>query len=349
ELQEKNCAASEALAAAERLSEERLNQATIAQNEVKQKLEALQVETKTALQTLFPHIAIETEQSNWLELFTLGAQETLTHSQQNASEERDSALTDTLQKLKEAEETQTALQAQCEQYRATLSETEGILRDLQNSVQDGEATWKSKMSEIEEQRQALKGQVMLLEAQLEKQLESISFTQSCAEEVEQLKTLLTTTQSQLEAAQSDAQKQCAELSAVRQQLRVVTECVQSKEDVQPGQVQAQLEQANVRLQTEVSVRQHVEHNYDQAQRCVGDLEAQVAELRAAGEGATTELKERLEKEAKVTQELNETSATLQQKLNDTQEELTKEKEVVKRMHEQLQEKEGEELKEGTSV
>lgn len=40
----------------------------------------------------------------------------------------------------------------------------------------------------------------------------------------------------------------------------------------------------------------------------------------------------------MTQELNETSATLQQKLNDTQEELTKEKEVVKRMHEQLQEK-----------
>lgn len=32
----------------------------------------------------------------------------------------------------------------------------------------------------------LKGQVMLLEAQLEKQLESISISQSCVEEVEQV-------------------------------------------------------------------------------------------------------------------------------------------------------------------
>lgn len=41
---------------------------------------------------------------------------------------------------------------------------------------------------------------------------------------------------------------------------------------------------------------------------------------------------------KLTQELTETSATLQQKLNNTQEELTKEKEVVKSLQEQLQEK-----------
>ncbi|KAK3509974.1 hypothetical protein QTP70_023795 [Hemibagrus guttatus] len=338
ELQEKNRAAAESLAAAKRLSEERLNQVTSAQNEVKQKLDALQAETKTALQTLFPHIAIETEQSNWLEAFTLRAQETLAHRQQDASEEKDSAPTDALQKLKQAEERQTALQAQCEQYRATLSETEGILKDLQNSVQDGEAAWKSKLSEVEEQRQALKGQVMLLEAQLEKQLESISFSQSCADEVEQLKTLLTSAQSQLEAAQSDTQKQRAELSVVRQQLQAVTEHVQSKEDTQTGQVQAQLQQANVRLQTEASARQEVEQNYGQAQKCVGDLEALVAEMKAAGEGATTDLKERLEKEVKLTQELTETSATLQQKLNNTQEELTKEKEVVKSLQEQLQEK-----------
>lgn len=41
---------------------------------------------------------------------------------------------------------------------------------------------------------------------------------------------------------------------------------------------------------------------------------------------------------KLTQELTETSATLQQKLNNTHEELTKEKEVVKSLQEQLQEK-----------
>lgn len=41
---------------------------------------------------------------------------------------------------------------------------------------------------------------------------------------------------------------------------------------------------------------------------------------------------------KLMQELTEASATLQQKLNNTQEELTKEKEVVKNLQEQLQEK-----------
>lgn len=41
---------------------------------------------------------------------------------------------------------------------------------------------------------------------------------------------------------------------------------------------------------------------------------------------------------KLTQELAETSATLEQKLSAAQEDLTKEKEVVKSLQEQLQEK-----------
>ncbi|XP_029595376.1 ribosome-binding protein 1-like isoform X1 [Salmo trutta] len=111
-----------------------------------------------------------------------------------------------------------------------------MLKDLQKSVEEEEHVWKLKMAE--EQRQAaldqvkvleqaaegmkmdnestdqLKEQVLLLEAQLEKQLESISFSQTYAEEVAQLKALLTKTQSQLETAQLEEQKQAEELSVV---------------------------------------------------------------------------------------------------------------------------------------
>ena len=88
-----------------------------------------------------------------------------------------------LEKLKEAEESQSSLQAECEQYRTVLAETvrprppgtrtpspagmpaawltslglslmsfqEGMLKDLQNSVEEEELVWKAKMAESEEQ------------------------------------------------------------------------------------------------------------------------------------------------------------------------------------------------------
>ncbi|XP_035377005.1 ribosome-binding protein 1b isoform X3 [Electrophorus electricus] len=374
ELREKNYAAVEALAAAERLGEDRLIQARKSQNDVEQKLHSLQMDIKDALQNLFPHVTVPTEQSNWLEAFIQKAQESLTQTQRGPAEEQDSTeLTDALQKLREAEESQTALQAQCEQYRATLSQTESILKDLQRSVEERELTWKSQVSEAERQwhealaevklleetaeilrvenqsTEQLKGQVVLLEAQLEKQLESISSSQTCAHEVEQLKILLSTTQAQLESAQSEAQKQHAELLLVRQQLQEATECVQRQDDTQPSQAQEQLVQTEGRLQTEESARLQMEHSYEQALRCVRDLEAQLVELQAAGEGSSAELKEKLEKEARLTQDLGEAASTLQRLLRSTQEELSKEREAVKALQEQLQGQDGEELKEGTSV
>ncbi|KAK1802343.1 hypothetical protein P4O66_022011, partial [Electrophorus voltai] len=361
ELREKNYAAVEALAAAERLGEDRLIQARKSQNDVEQKLHSLQMDIKDALQNLFPHVTVPTEQSNWLEAFIQKAQESLTQTQRGPAEEQDStALTDALQKLREAEESQMALQAQCEQYRATLSQTESILKDLQRSVEERELTWKSQVSEAErrwhealaevklleetaeilrvenQSTEQLKGQVVLLEAQLEKQLESISSSQTCAHEVEQLKILLSTTQAQLESAQSEAQKQHAELLLVRQQLQEATECVQRQDDTQPSQAQEQLVQTEGRLQTEESARLQMEHSYEQALRCVRDLEAQLVELQAAGEGSSAELKEKLEKEARLTQDLGEAASTLQRLLRSTQEELSKEREAVKALQEQLQ-------------
>ncbi len=106
--------------------------------------------------------------------------------------------------------------------------------------------------------------------------------------------------------------------------------------------------------------------FSQAQKCVRDLEAQLEELKAAGEGPTEELKvptthlhhlkfkpaypgsllsnsvfcmclyqERLEKEKKLTRDLGQAATKLQQLLKSTQEELDKEKETVKNLQEQL--------------
>lgn len=106
--------------------------------------------------------------------------------------------------------------------------------------------------------------------------------------------------------------------------------------------------------------------FSQAQKCVRDLDAQLEELKAAGEGPTEELKvptthlhhlkfkpaypgsllsnsvfcmclyqERLEKEKKLTRDLGQAATKLQQLLKSTQEELDKEKETVKNLQEQL--------------
>ncbi|XP_059399014.1 ribosome-binding protein 1-like [Carassius carassius] len=352
ELCEKNYAAVEALASAERLSEERLSQSKATQSEIEQQLSSFQTDTRNAFQKLFPHISIETQQFNWLEAFTHEAQKTLAHSPaEQQHTESSSDLTDLQQKLALSEESQGSLQAECEQYRSTLSETESMLKVLQKSVEDGELTWNSKISDAEQQKQAaldqvkvleetiekinaetqdtdqLKGQVMLLEAQLEKQLESLTISQTYAEEMSQLKALLSETQVQLVSAKAEAQGQRAELSLVKTQLEEETNKVQTEEDI----------------------RQQVANNYERAQKCIWDLEAQIEKLQAAGEGPTAELKERLEKEKKLTLDLGQAATKLQQLLKSTQEEFDKETETVKNLQEQLHDKEPEESKEGTSV
>uniref|UniRef100_A0A8C9YRZ7 Ribosome binding protein 1a n=1 Tax=Sander lucioperca TaxID=283035 RepID=A0A8C9YRZ7_SANLU len=122
--------------------------------------------------------------SNWLQVFTQKAQEAL--SQQSQASQSSTALPELLEKLKEAEESHGTLQAECEQYRTVLAETEGMLKDLQKSVEEEELVWKSKMANSEEQLGVvsynLKEQMMLLEAQLEKQ----SDNQGTSEEMEQV-------------------------------------------------------------------------------------------------------------------------------------------------------------------
>ncbi|KAK5853814.1 hypothetical protein PBY51_014938 [Eleginops maclovinus] len=340
-------------------------------------LTAFQTETKEALQTLFPHIPIETDQSNWLQEYTQKAQEAL--SQQSPESQSSTELPELLEKLKEAEESHGVLQAECEQYRTVLAETEGMLKHLQNSVEEEELVWRSKMANTEEQlREALekvskldaenqsveqlKEQMMLLEAQLEKQSES----PATPEETEQLTLQLSESQRQLDLAQKEAQAHKEELAQVREQLGKISMRAQQEQngpaEAQPCQFQNELSQTTEKLQEEGSQRQQLSEEFEQAQKTITDLQAQLDLLNVSAESpqADTEdvaqLTERLEKEKKLSKDLGQAATKLQQLLKATQEQLTKERETVRTLQEHLEDKvetpdvgEYVELKEGTSV
>ncbi|XP_071250050.1 ribosome-binding protein 1-like isoform X11 [Salvelinus alpinus] len=123
-------------------------------------------------------------------------QETLAQVQQSQESEPSTELPELLEKLKEAEDSHGTLQAECDQYRTVLAETEGMLKCLQKSVEEEELVWKSKIADSEDQLkkaleqvhtlketaeslkaenqsiEQMKEQLMLLEAQLEKQSET---------------------------------------------------------------------------------------------------------------------------------------------------------------------------------
>ncbi|XP_031434715.1 ribosome-binding protein 1a isoform X1 [Clupea harengus] len=328
---------------------------------------AFQTETKEVLHSLFPHIDIQTEETKWLQDFAQKAQETLTQRQQSQETPQSTELEEVLGKLRGAEESQTTLQAECEQYRIVLGETEGMLKHLQRSVEDEEKGWKVKVTELQDQLKTalekvqsleetaesentdqLKEQVMLLEAQLEKQLESATSDHNYSEEMTQLKLLLDETQRHLDVAQREAQAQREELSLVREQLSEMTERAQREDETagpQNGQsepeVQAKLASTVSKLHGEEGLRLQVSEEFEQAQRTVMELQDQLDLLKASGDAPTSdtedvaELKERLEKEKKLSKDLGQAATKLQQLLKVSQELLAKEKDTVNVLRDQL--------------
>ncbi|XP_061546196.1 ribosome-binding protein 1a [Phycodurus eques] len=346
----------------DQLKESKQNEAFMIQ------LKAFESEAKESLQKLFPFVPLETQQPNWLQGFTLKAQEVLSQQSQSSQESPES-----LEKLKEAEETHTTLQAECEQYRTVLAETEGMLKHLQKSVEEEELVWRSKMMSSEEQLKAaleevhrlesenqsikqLKEQMMLLEAQLEKQ----SDNHCIAEELEQLRLQLSYSQSQLDLAHKEAQAHKEELAKVREPLSQVTLSSQQEQNgptqAQPSQVLSDLNQTTEKLQGEAAKRQKLAEEFQQAQTTITELQAQLDLLKDSTESQqgdsedVAQLKERLEKEKKLSKDLGQAATKLQQLLKAAQEQLSKERETVVTLQEHRDGK-GEyvELKEGTSV
>ncbi|XP_010178102.1 PREDICTED: ribosome-binding protein 1 isoform X2 [Mesitornis unicolor] len=385
DLREKNWKAMEALTMVEKACEEKLLAATKAKEELAQQLDALQARTKQTLLSALPGVSVSSQQDYdmWLQEFKEKTKEVL-KQQKITAEPSDSAL-----KLKEAEEAQSTLQAECEQYRAILAETEGMLRDLQKSVEEEEQVWKAKLTASEEELQksqlqlkSLEGMVeklkadlqstdqlkeytSLLETQLENHLETASSErQNYTKEVEVLRQLLSESQEQLEAAKTETQKQSKELALVRQQLNEMKSHVQDGEVVglqadpsepAPLELKTQLEQNETLVEKEQVLRQKLARELEEAQRSACSLQAELEKLRLAENAAASDteaqhLKERLEKEKKLTKDLGQAATKLQELLKVTQDQLAKERETVKKLKEQLQET-GEEnsSKEGTSV
>ncbi|NWW54799.1 RRBP1 protein, partial [Pedionomus torquatus] len=386
DLREKNWKAMEALTTVEKSCEEKLLAATKAKEELAQQLEVLQTRTKQTLLSALPGVIVSSQQDydTWLQEFKEKTMDVL-KQQTIKTDLPDSAL-----KLKEAEEAQSTLQAECEQYRAILAETEGMLRNLQKSVEEEEQVWKAKLTASEEELQKsqlqlksledvveklkadlqstdqLKEYTSLLETQLENHLETASSErQNYTKEVEVLRQLLSESQKQLEAAKTETQKQSKELALVRQQLSEMKSHVQDGEVVgsqadpsepAPVELKTQLEKNETLVEKEQVLRQKLAVELEEAQRSACSLQAELEKLRLAENAAasdteeTQHLKERLEKEKKLTKDLGQAANKLQELLKVTQDQLAKERETVKKLKEQLQET-GEEdsSKEGTSV
>ncbi|KAM7119804.1 ribosome-binding protein 1 isoform 1-T1 [Ciconia maguari] len=388
DLREKNWKAMEALTTMEKACEEKLLAATKAKEELAQQVDTLQTRTKQMLLSALPGVTMSSQQTQdydtWLQEFKERTVDVL-KQQTIATEPTDSAL-----KLREAEEAQSTLQAECEQYRAILAETEGMLRNLQKSVEEEEQVWKAKLTVSEEELQKsqlqlksledmveklkadlqstdqLKEYTSLLETQLENHLETASSErQNYTKEVEVLRQLLSESQEQLEAAKTETQKQSKELALVRQQLSEMKSRVQDGEVVglqadpsepAPLELKTQLEQNEALVEKEQVLRQKLVLELEEAQSSACSLQAELEKLRLAENAAASDveeaqhLKERLEKEKKLTKDLGQAATKLQELLKVTQDQLAKERETVKKLKERLQET-GEEdsSKEGTSV
>ncbi|NXM77479.1 RRBP1 protein, partial [Serilophus lunatus] len=373
DLREKNWKAMEALTTVEKACEEKLLAATKAKEELAQQLDVFQTRTKQMLLSALPGVTVSPQQDYdmWLQEFkekTMG----VLKQQVITTEPLDSAL-----KLKEAVETQSTLQAECEQYRTILAETEGMLRNLQNSVEKEEQVWKAKLTASEEDLQKshlqlkslesmveklkadlqntdqLKEYTSLLETQLENHLETASSErQKYTKEVEVLRQLLSESQEQLETAKTETQKQSKELALVRQQLSEMKSHVHDGEiaglqadpsEPAPLKLKTQLEQNETLVEKEQVLRQKLARELEEAQSSACSLQAELEKLRLSENTAASDteeaqhLKERLEKEKKLTKDLGQAATKLQELLKVTQDQLAKERETVKKLKEQLQE------------
>ncbi|KAM7061279.1 ribosome-binding protein 1 isoform 2-T3 [Acridotheres tristis] len=289
DLREKNWKAMEALTTVEKACEEKLLAAAKAKEELAQQLDSLRTQTKQTLLSALPGVTMSSQQDYdmWLQEFKEKTVCVL-KQQMITTDPPDSTL-----RLKEAEEAQSTLQAECEQYRTILAETEGMLRNLQKSVEEEEQVWKAKLTVSEEelkkshlQLKSLEGVVeklkadlqstdqlkdytSLLETQLENHLETASSErQNYTKEVGALRQLLSETQEQLEAAKTETQKQSKELALLKTQL---------------GQNETLAEK-------EQMLRQKLARELEEAQSLARSLQAELEKLRLA-EHATASDKE----------------------------------------------------------
>ncbi|XP_040207123.1 ribosome-binding protein 1 isoform X1 [Rana temporaria] len=360
DLREKNWQAMDALGLAEKKCEEKVNSEKKAKEDLSQQLSGVQSHTKETLMSLFPQVTVESHQlySEWLQEFREKSSDLLKQLSQPA-DQTDSS--DSLLKLKEAEDAQVSLQAECDQYRTILAETEGMLKDLQKSVEEEEQVWKAKLEASEESltksqiqiktleeaverlkldvqsTDQLKECIALMEAQLETQMNTSSTDcQTYSKEVEILRQLLSESQEHLDATKVEARKQSKELSLLRQQLSEMQNHVHDEKEshgVQDHQLKAP--QPSLDEQTDEQTI-----SADLEEKSMYSLQQELEKLKSAEESSTgpeeaQQMKERLDKEKKLTRDLGQAANKLLQLFKAAQEQLAKEKEHNKLLQSQL--------------
>ncbi|KAM8947362.1 ribosome-binding protein 1 isoform 2-T2 [Pelodytes ibericus] len=375
DLREKNWQAMEALGQSEKTWEEKVNSEKKTKEEAVQQLKEIQTQTKETLLSLFPQVTVESQQSyiEWLQEFREKSSGVLSQQSENTSSSELSL------KLKETEEAHNTVHAECEQYRTILAETEGMLKDLQKSVEQEEQVWKVKLTESEEQllksqtqvksleeaveklkldlqsTEQLKECISLMEAQLETQMNSASSDcQNYSKEVEILRQLLSESQEHMELTKAEARKQSKELSLLRQQLHEMQNHVHDREMFEIPEHQTKQEVETLHSNSEVQTEgQNISDDLEE--KSVLSLQQELEKLNSTGEivpGAdeAQQLKERLDKEKKLTRDLGQAATKLLQLLKASQEQLAKEKEQNKLLKNHHQETEEENLSNsGTSV
>lgn len=290
DLREKNWKAMEALTTVEKACEEKLLAATKAKEELAQQLDALQTRTKQTLLSALPGVTMSSQQDydTWLLEFkekTVG----VLKQQMITTEPSDSAL-----KLKEAEEAQSTLQAECEQYRTILAETEGMLRNLQKSVEEEEQVWKAKLTASEEELQKSHLQLKSLEGMVEKLKADLQSTDQLKEYTSLLETQL---ENHLETASSERQNYTKEVGALRQLLSESQEELEAaktetqKQSKELALLKTQLEQNETLAEKEHMLRQKLARELEEAQSLARSLQAELEKLRLAEHAAASDREE----------------------------------------------------------
>ncbi|XP_021059596.1 kinectin isoform X17 [Mus pahari] len=207
-------------------------------NERRQHVEAIELESKDLLKRLFPTVSVPSNlnYSEWLRGFEKKAKACVAGTS-------DAEAVKVLEhRLKEANEMHTLLQLECEKYKSVLAETEGILQKLQRSVEQEESKWKIKADESQRTIKQMQSSFTASERELErlrqenKDMENLRREREHLEmelekaeterstyvmEVRELKTQLNETHSKLQNEQTERKKVADDLHKAQQSLNFI--------------------------------------------------------------------------------------------------------------------------------
>ncbi|XP_034353084.1 kinectin isoform X12 [Arvicanthis niloticus] len=265
-------------------------------NERRQQVEAVELESKDLLRRLFPTVSVPSNlnYSEWLRGFEKKAKACMAGTS-------DAEAVEVLEhRLKEANEMHTLLQLECEKYKSVLAETEGILQKLQRSVEQEESKWKVK---AEDSRRT----------------------------IEQMQSSFTASEQELERLRQE-NKDMENLRREREHLEMELEKAEVERStyvMEVRELKTQLNETRSKLQNEQTERKKVADDLHKAQQSLNFIHSKIS-LKAAGDTVVIEnsdISPEMESPEKETMSvsLNQTVTQLQQLLQEVNQQLTKEK------------------------